>query len=215
VTTDAAIKKSLDLRKRLLAAKIDYLVYCEWHDEVLSGFIKGRLQCELQALEEAARFFGLDHCSQPHRHILLHVLAQAVFGKHKRGALKGAATSWSLRKKILLGMLARELKRQNPRWSSEKIADKICESDRTFKHYREDPSPLRKLIPTAIRELEQFEALYYKAKRTGLKQDASNIESERARVQARLSDPSTRKGSSILSTNCTPNAGTALQLRLA
>jgi len=189
---DVAIKKSLEVRRRLLADKIDLLVYFDWHDEVLSAFVKGRLQCEPKSLEDAARFFGLDHIYQPHREILLHLLAQAVFGKRKRGPQKGKASAWSLRNKILLGMLARELKRKNPKWSNEKIATEICETEKTFKPYRKDPRSVRKQLPTALQALEQFELLYKPNwhKRERKKPD---IEYEKAMVGERLRDPATRE----------------------
>jgi hypothetical protein len=195
MASDAAIKKSLELRKPLLADRRRLLVWFDWHDEMLGAFIKSRLRCDTTSLEDAARFFELDHTYQPHREILLHLLAQAVFGKRKPGPQKGKASAWSPRKMILLAMLAGDLRRQNPKWSNDKIATAICETDKTFKPYRNDPRAVRKQLPKAFQELEQFDRLWkaYQLKREGKKPEMEDLKAIKAMVHERLRDPATRE----------------------
>jgi hypothetical protein len=161
MATDATIKKSLEFHKSALAGvlKTNLLKYVVCHDESLGNVIKETLFCDPKSLEDAARFFGLDHTSLPHREILLRLLTQAIFGKKTRGPKKGKAPTWSFARKVILGGVDHELRRKNPKMSNEKIAAVISEKVEIFKAYRKDPRAIRKQLPAARREYIRWERM--------------------------------------------------------
>jgi hypothetical protein len=194
MVNDAAIKKSLEFRRRILTdfRKLAPLEVFDWYDEARSTFIEGRLRCEPKSLEDAAKFFGFDHSYRPHREILLHLLAQAVFGKHTRGVKKGDESEWwSFGRWISLGIRDRELRRQNPRLSNDKIAGKICETEEEFKVYRRDPNPVRKRLPEARQLLELWESSL--GERRALEDMRPGIERATAIFREALKEPRKRE----------------------
>jgi hypothetical protein len=194
MANDAAIKKSLEFRKYALAEFRKSFVPLElfdWFDEARKAFIEGWLQCELTSLEAAAEFFNLDHNYQPHREILLMVLAHAVFGKHKRGVKKDyASVWWSPERLLALGMRDRELKLKNPKLKNSEVAARICKANNEFKIFRRDSNPVRKRLPYARQLLAFWEIT---GARRRLDRIRPRIEAEAGFIHEAVKDPRKRK----------------------
>jgi hypothetical protein len=129
----SAIQKRLDYHRRCL----DYAGRME-HPELDWG-----------ALVAAARFFKLDLAQNHNRQILLHVLADVLFGK-RRGRPKGSNSKWHRARRFLLVMIYEKAKTAFPEVSDAKIAKLISERG-PFKG--ENPEQLRQRLIAARREL--------------------------------------------------------------
>jgi hypothetical protein len=194
MANDAAIKKSLEFRKYALKEFRKSFVPLEmfdWYEETRKAFIEGWLQCELKSLEAAADFFNLDHNYQPHREILLMVLAQAIFGEHKRGVKKDyASVWWSPARLLALGMRDRELRLKYPKLKNGDVAARICEADDEFKIFRRDSNPVRKRLPYARELLAAWEST---GARKRMDKIRPRMEAEVGFIREAVKDPRKRK----------------------
>jgi hypothetical protein len=82
------------------------------------------------------------------RDMLLHILADVLFGSRKKGRPTGSQTAWGITR--LFGSLLPlyyEKKRDNPKLSQTKIAELICEHEE-FRH--NDPEQVRQHLGLAL-----------------------------------------------------------------
>ena len=120
--SDAAIQKSLKHRKWLLQEfrLLAPLEFFDWFDVAREAILAAHLHCDFKSVKAAAEYFELDLTYQPHREMLLSLLAHAVFGKHKRGVKRNNGTAWwSIEQMRNLGIGDREIRREKSRTQGE------------------------------------------------------------------------------------------------
>jgi hypothetical protein len=98
-------------------------------------FFAGRLSCDPQSLERAAKFFDLDHKSAIGRSVLAAILADVIFGTRSAGRRRGA-TAWNNERLVLLGRKYCEAKAKNPTFRKDQILELICK-DKEFGEYQD------------------------------------------------------------------------------
>jgi hypothetical protein len=114
------------------------------------GFDEGDIWSAIdrKSLDLAGRFFRANLANPAARDMLLHILADALFGSGKKGRPTGSHTAWDIPR--LFGCLLPlyyEKKRDNPKLSQAKIAKLICEHEE-FRY--NDPEQVRQHLGLAL-----------------------------------------------------------------
>jgi hypothetical protein len=138
-----AIQKRLDSYKRRL----------------YRGFDEGDIWSAIdrKSLDQAGRFFRANLANPAARDMLLHILADVLFGSRKKGRPTGSYTAWDIARYFgNLLPLYYEKKRDNPKLSQAKIAELICEH-KEFKY--NSPEQVRQRLVFALQvvaDLRQY-----------------------------------------------------------
>jgi hypothetical protein len=126
--------------------------YVTWPD--VTEFVAEGLKCDPRSLEKAAHFFGLDHTHPDDLSILVHILAEEVFGTRKRGRKTGGKI-WNSERYLELGFSYQIVKRENPKLSDAKISQIIGNSPQ-FSEYKNNSEQIRQKFPQARRQYEDW-----------------------------------------------------------
>ena len=93
------------------------------------GFFDG------EALKRAREYFAIDNDD-----LLMAMMAEVLFGRHKRGRSKGTVT-WTSRKYMELGEAYAEIHAKDPKLSDTKIAELLCQDRRLQELPRRSSAP--------------------------------------------------------------------------
>jgi hypothetical protein len=146
-------RKRLSLYKTMLARQRDNwrLWKKSERDLPLPEFIRA-IECDPRSLERAAIFFELDHSHPQDRSVLIHILAEILFGTRKRGKKTGDKV-WTDNRFLMLAFKYRERKSSNPNCNDTEIAELISKEPE-FNEYRNNPELIRQRLSRARREYD-------------------------------------------------------------